>query len=52
MRSVNKLATDIIRPRDPEFRTMHQRLQFARFTPYFDNCIGTIDGTHVPVVVP
>jgi hypothetical protein len=49
---VVKLAADIIRPKDPEFRTMHQRLRSARFAPFFDNCIGAIDGTHVPVTVP
>jgi len=49
---LNKLAADIIRPRDPEFKSVHPRLQAARFSPYFDNCIGAIDGTHVPVVVP
>jgi hypothetical protein len=46
------LAADIIRPKDPEFRTVHQKLRAARFAPYFDNCIGAIDGTHVPVIVP
>ena len=49
---VVKLAADIIKPRDPEFRTMHQRLRSAQFSPYFDNCIGAIDGTHVPVTMP
>ncbi|WVZ53741.1 hypothetical protein U9M48_004643 [Paspalum notatum var. saurae] len=49
---LNKLAADIIRPLDPEFTNVHPKLQSARFTPYFDNCIGAIDGTHVPVVVP
>jgi len=49
---VVRLATYIIRPKDPEFRTMHQRLRSARFAPYFDNCIRAIDGTHVPVTVP
>ena len=50
--SVNRLAANIIRPRDPESRTVHKRLQAPRFSPYFDNCIGAIDGTHVPVTVP
>lgn len=50
--SVSKLAADIIRPVDPQFRTVHHRLQSPRFSPYFDNCIGAIDGTHVPVIVP
>lgn len=46
------LAADIIKPADPEFRTMHPRLQQPRFHPYFKDCIGAIDGTHVPCVVP
>ena len=50
--SLNNLAADIIRPLDPEFRRVHRRLQSPRFSPYFDNCIGAIDGTHIPVVVP
>lgn len=49
---VVRLAADIIKPRDPQVRTVHQRLRAARFAPYFDNCIGAIDGTHVPVTVP
>jgi hypothetical protein len=48
---VVRLAADIIKPRDPQFRTVHQRLRAARFAPYFDNCIGAIDDTHVPVTV-
>ena len=23
-----------------------------KFTPYFDNCIGAVDGTHIPAVIP
>jgi hypothetical protein len=52
LRSVSRLAADIIRPVDPEFRTVHQRLKAHQFSPYFDNCIGAIDGTHASVVVP
>ena len=52
LESVNKLAVDIIKPKDPEFKNVHPRLQSPRFTPFFDNCIGAIDGTHIPVVVP
>ena len=47
-----KLAADIIRPKDPRFRAMHERLQSPRFAPFFDKCIGALDGTHVKVVVP
>ena len=24
----------------------------GNFTPYFDNCIGAIDGRHIPAVIP
>ncbi|XP_022679327.1 protein ALP1-like [Setaria italica] len=50
--SVLKLAVQIISPKDPEFKNVRRRLQNPRFAPYFNNCIGAIDRTHVPVVVP
>ena len=50
--SINKLAADIIKAKDPEFSTVHPRLKSARFTPYFNGYIGAIDGTHVPDIVP
>ncbi|KAL6880595.1 hypothetical protein ACP4OV_012160 [Aristida adscensionis] len=49
---VSKLAADIIKPVDPEFRSVHPRLQGPLFSPFFNDCIGAIDGTHVQVVVP
>jgi hypothetical protein len=52
LKSLVKLAIDIIKPVDPQFTTMHPRLQQRRFYPYFKDCIGAIDGTHVPCVVP
>jgi hypothetical protein len=52
LHSVSRLAVDIIRPVDPKFRIVHQRLKAPWFSPYFDNCIGAIDGTHVSIVVP
>ena len=52
LKSVVKLAADIIKPVDPQFSTMHPRLGNRMFFPYFNNCIGAIDGIHVPCVVP
>ena len=49
---VVKLATDIIKQVDPKFRIIHRRLRNPRFHPFFNNCIGALDGTHIPVVVP
>ena len=46
------LAKDIIRPKDPQFTNVHPRLKNRKFTPFMDNCIGAIDGTHIEVVVP
>jgi hypothetical protein len=46
------LSSDIIKLKDPQFRTVHSRLQASKFLLYFNNCIGAIDGTHMPVVVP
>ncbi|XP_066320550.1 protein ALP1-like [Miscanthus floridulus] len=50
--SAAELIGDIIRPLDPEFRTPHPRVRNPMFAPFFDNCIGAIDGTHIEVVVP
>lgn len=49
---VVKLSVDIIKPRDPEFRGVHERLRGAQWYPWFNDCIGAIDGTHMQVVVP
>jgi len=50
LRCLVKLAADIIKPVDPQFRTMHPRLRSTRCYPYFKNCIGAIDGTHIPCI--
>ena len=41
-----------MRPKHPQFRTIHPKLQEARFCPHFNDCIGAIDGTHIPVTMP
>jgi hypothetical protein len=52
LQCLNLLGGDNICPKDPQFRTVHPRLQDSRFSPHFNNCIGAIDGTHVKVVMP
>jgi hypothetical protein len=52
LNSLVQLAADIIKPVDPEFRTLHPRLTNPRFYPHFKDCVGAIDGTHVQCVVP
>jgi hypothetical protein len=49
---VIKLAAYIIKPLDPQFKSTHSRLRNRRFYPFFNNCVGAIDGTHIPCVVP
>jgi hypothetical protein len=52
LESIMKLAFHIIRPKDPLFGQIHHRLHEPRFWPHFRYCIGTIDGTHIPVFAP
>jgi len=52
LESITRMAHDVVRPKDPEFGTVHPRLQEARFWSHFKDCIGAIDGTHIPVTVP
>ncbi|XP_019225341.1 PREDICTED: uncharacterized protein LOC109206925 [Nicotiana attenuata] len=48
-----KLAMDIIKPKDPALSDVHTKLrEDNRYWPYFKNCIGAIDGTHVPCIIP
>ena len=46
-------AKDIIKPVDPSFRdTPDEILKDARYRPYFRDCIGVIDDTHIRVCIP
>ncbi|RVX08681.1 Protein ALP1-like [Vitis vinifera] len=47
------MAVDIIKPSDPQFKEVPDKIRNDdQYWPYFKNCIGVIDGTHIPVVVP
>ncbi|KAM3266436.1 putative nuclease HARBI1 [Capsicum annuum] len=49
----SKLTRDIIKPKDSTFYDIHPKLkEDKRYWPYFKNCIGAIDGTHVSCIVP
>lgn len=40
-------AQTVICPKDPSYSKVHHSLQ--RYAPYFDGCIGALDGTHVKI---
>lgn len=47
------MCEEYIRPIDPNFCTTHPRItKDRRMMPFFKDCIGAIDGTHVAVVPP
>ncbi|GJY54052.1 putative nuclease HARBI1 [Tanacetum coccineum] len=47
------LAREMIKPRDPTFQsTPHQIINDKRYMPYFKDCIGCIDGTHIGACIP
>ena len=48
---VDRMAGDYIRPNDPTFTQVHEKLTQPRFWPHFKDAIGAIDGTHIPVIV-
>ena len=46
------MAIDFLKPSDPTFRRVLTKIKDDnRYQPYFKDCIGAIDGTHIPVVV-
>ncbi|XP_040383078.1 uncharacterized protein LOC102710734 [Oryza brachyantha] len=47
---IPRLSNRFLKPSDPN--QVHLKIQRdPRFYPYFKNCIGAIDGTHVPVSI-
>ena len=42
-------ADDIIRPRDTSYAVVPAEL--VEYSPFFDGCIGAMDGTHIDVIV-
>ena len=53
MDAVCEMAIDIVRPSDPHFNRIPKKIKdIDRYWPYFKDCIGPIDGTRIPVVMP
>ncbi|KAG5046384.1 hypothetical protein JHK86_015790 [Glycine max] len=53
LEAVCMFAKDIIKLVDPSFRdTPDEILKDARYRPYFRDCIGVIDDTHIRVCIP
>jgi hypothetical protein len=49
---LNILSTNNIKPKDPQFTTVHLILQESCFSPHFHGTIGAIDETRISVIVP
>jgi hypothetical protein len=53
LNALMKMARDFIRPKDPNFASVHKRIRNdKRAYPTFKNCIGALDGTHIRVSLP
>jgi hypothetical protein len=46
-----RLAFHFEMPKDPQFGTIHHKLEEPRFLSYFRDCICAFDDTHIPVIV-
>ncbi|XP_042960172.1 uncharacterized protein LOC122295163 [Carya illinoinensis] len=50
--SISRMTVDIINPTDREFKDIPKKIrEDERYWPYFKDCIGAIDKTHVPVII-
>ncbi|KAL5753419.1 hypothetical protein ACOSQ2_023926 [Xanthoceras sorbifolium] len=50
LKAIKSLAREFLQP--PPFCTPAEILSSKRFDPYFKDCIGVIDGMHIPAHVP
>ncbi|XP_038698451.1 uncharacterized protein LOC119996022 [Tripterygium wilfordii] len=52
LQSVYLMSIDLIKPRENQFDTVPSRIRNdPKYRPFKD-CIGAIDGTHIPAVIP
>ncbi|KAK8916221.1 hypothetical protein KSP39_PZI022934 [Platanthera zijinensis] len=53
IRSLPLLSIDIIKPIDRQFRDIPAEIRYdSRYMPFFKDCVGAIDGTHVDARIP
>ncbi|XP_045797408.1 putative nuclease HARBI1 [Trifolium pratense] len=53
LESLCLLAKEIVKPPDFNFVEIPSKIKDdRRYWPYFEGCIGAIDGTHIPAIVP
>ncbi|KAK7314853.1 hypothetical protein VNO77_33381 [Canavalia gladiata] len=50
LKAIKSLSREVLQP--PQLTTPPEILNNARFYPYFKDCIGVIDGMHIPAHVP
>uniref|UniRef100_A0A803MWV6 DDE Tnp4 domain-containing protein n=1 Tax=Chenopodium quinoa TaxID=63459 RepID=A0A803MWV6_CHEQI len=49
---MRRFSKDIVRPSDPNFKEVPTKIRNNyKYWPHFKDCIGAIDGTHIPCVV-
>ncbi|WVZ49552.1 hypothetical protein U9M48_000899 [Paspalum notatum var. saurae] len=51
LRTIYNLGVDIIKPIDPTFAQPHPKVTKGAYVPWFENCIGALDGTHIRLQV-
>lgn len=50
--SVCHMSVDLIKPLDPDFTTTPKEIsEDSRYMPHFKDCIGAIDGVHIPTSI-
>ncbi|KAK8936361.1 hypothetical protein KSP39_PZI013880 [Platanthera zijinensis] len=53
LKSLLLLSVDAIKPIDRQFRDIPAEIRYdPRYMPYFKDCVGVIDGTHVDARIP
>ncbi|KAK8934261.1 hypothetical protein KSP39_PZI014367 [Platanthera zijinensis] len=53
LKSLLLLSVDVIKPIDRQFRDIPAEIRYdPRYMPFFKDCVGAIDGTHVDARIP